>query len=223
MSIAIDRLVRSKRKTIAVIIQPDGTLMVRAPLRASNLHIREFIQNHADWIRRKQAQAKGSPPPPKKNFRNGETFLYLGKEFPLKVVTPRRPALSFRKNTFLLSKTFLPKASQAFSQWYKDRSREMISGRVASWAKPNLFAYKKIHITSARTRWGSCSTSGTLSFTWRLMMAPLEIVDYVVLHELVHTRVKNHSKAFWQMVGDYMPEYKTYVRWLKQNGKYLTI
>jgi len=78
-----------------------------------------------------------------------------------------------------------------------------------------------IRISSARTRWGSCSSRGTLSFTYRLVMAPPDVVDYVVLHELVHTQIHNHSKTFWNKVAKLMPDYKPRLAWLKKNGKYL--
>jgi len=223
MPVPIDHLVQSKRKTIALIIQRDGTLTVRAPLRMSDVHIQEFVQKHYVWIRNKQAQAKESPALPNKHFVNGEPFLYLGIEYPLTLVAHQRPALSLSNNKFHLANSNLPKASQVFIRWYKDQARNVISERVAFHAKKYKFTYKKIRISSARTRWGSCSSNGTLSFTWRLVMAPMEIVDYVVLHEMVHTQIKNHSKIFWQKVGDILPEYKKRVRWLKQNGKYLSL
>jgi predicted metal-dependent hydrolase len=93
----------------------------------------------------------------------------------------------------------------------------------------NLYAaqyglrYEKIRITSAQTRWGSCSPKGTLSFTWRLVMAPLEVIDYVVIHELAHLRVKNHSKTFWAEVESMLPDYTRHVAWLRKNGKFLTL
>jgi predicted metal-dependent hydrolase len=223
MPIPIDQLIHSRRKTVALIIQRDGTLTVRAPLRMSAVHIQEFVQSHAEWIREKQAQAKASPPAPQKHFVDGETFLYLGKEYPLTIVAHQRPTLTFNGDKFQLAIATLPKAQQAFIHWYKDQARTVISERVAFHATQNKFIYQKIRISSARTRWGSCSTNGTLSFTWRLVLAPLEIVDYVVIHELVHTRVKNHSKTFWQRVGEILPEYKKHIRWLKQNGRHLTL
>jgi len=223
MSILIDHIVHSKRKTIALIIQPDGTLTVRAPLRMPDVHLQEYIQNHTEWIREKQAQAKASPPPPKKHFVDGETFLYLGKAYPLTIVAHQRSALTFSGSKFHLANSNLPKAGQFFIRWYKAQALMVISERVAFHAKQNKFIYQKIRISSARTRWGSCSTNGTLSFTWRLVLAPLEIVDYVVLHELVHTQIRNHSKTFWHKVGEILPEYKKRIRWLKQNGKYLTL
>lgn len=223
MPIPIDHLIHSRRKTISLAIQPDGTLTVRAPLRMSEIYIREFVQNHAKWIRKHQAQAIASPPTPVKHYLDGELFLYLGKEYPLTIVEPRKPALAFNGYQFNLAFYNLLKARQVFVLWYKAQARTVISERVAFHAKLNKFTYQKIHISSARTRWGSCSANGTLSFTWRLVMAPLEILDYVVVHELVHTQIKNHSRKFWQGLAEILPEYKTHVRWLKQNGKYLTL
>jgi predicted metal-dependent hydrolase len=223
MPIPIDHLIHSRRKTVALIIQRDGTLTVRAPLRMSDVHIQEFVQNHMEWIREKQAQTKASPPPPQKHFIDGEIFLYLGKEYPLTIVAHQRFALTLRGYKFQLANSHLPKARQAFLRWYKAQALRVVSERVAFLSKQNKFTYQKIRISSARTRWGSCSTNGTLSFTWRLVLAPQEIVDYVVIHELVHTQIRNHSKTFWRKVGEILPEYKKRVRWLKQNGKYLTL
>jgi predicted metal-dependent hydrolase len=223
MTIPIDDIFRSKRKTISLIIQPDGKLTVRAPQRMPQIQIMEFVRTHEDWIRKNQARVKASPPPPLKVFCDGEFFLYLGQEYPLSVISLQRPALTFGNSGFQLSRSNLPGARQVFITWYKTQARIVISKRVEFLAAKHKFIYKKIRISSARTRWGSCSTTGTLSFTWRLVMAPPETVDYVVLHELVHTRIKNHSKTFWHRLGELLPEYKSSVRWLKQNGKFLTL
>jgi predicted metal-dependent hydrolase len=223
MPIPIDHLIHSKRRTVSLIVQRDGTLTVRAPLRMPAAHIQEFVQNHADWIQKKQAQAQASPPPPEKHYINGETFLYLGKEVPLTIVPPRRPALSFSGGRFHLANSHLPKARQVFIRWYKAQALAVLSERVAFLAEKNGFTWRKIRISSARTRWGSCSTGGTLSFTWRLVLAPPEVIDYVVIHELVHTQIKNHSVKFWHKVAEITPEYKRRVSWLKKNGRSLTL
>jgi len=112
---------------------------------------------------------------------------------------------------------------QAFEQWYKAQALKVLSERVRYYAAKHGFQPGRIRISSARTRWGSCSSKGTLSFTWRLVMAPLEVIDYVVIHELVHLKVKNHSKTFWGSVAALMPDYKKYVAWLKKNGSFLTL
>ena len=223
MPLPIDHLIHSRRKTVALIIQRDGSLTVRAPLRMSEAHILEFVQNHAEWIREKQAQAKASPPPSKKHYVNGETFLYLGREYPLTIVAPQRSALTFSANKFHLTNSKIPKARQVFIRWYKTQALAVISERVAFHANQNKFTWRKIRITSARTRWGSCSTNGTLSFTWRLVLAPPEVIDYVVVHELTHTQIRNHSPIFWRRVAEIIPEFKQHVSWLKKNGRFLTL
>lgn len=122
-----------------------------------------------------------------------------------------------------MAKSALPKAEEAFIRWYKGQAVPVLLEHVLLCARRYGFTYPKIRISPARTRWGSCSSTGTLSFTYRLVMAPPEVIDYVVIHELAHTQVKNHSQTFWRRVGEILPEYKQYVRWLKTNGKHLTL
>jgi len=223
MPIFINHLIHSRRKTVALIIQRDGSLTVRAPLRMSEDSLQEFVRDHAEWIRKKQAQAKAAPPPPKRSYSKGESFTYLGKKYPMTILAHQRPGISFTGDEFRLAHASLPKARQTFIRWYKTQARMVISERVAFLANKNTFTYQKIRISSARTRWGSCSTNGTLSFTWRLVMAPAKVIDYVVVHELTHTQIRNHSPKFWHRVAEIMPEYKQYVSWLKKNGRLLTL
>jgi len=221
--ILIDKIIHSARRTISLIIQPDGTLTVRAPLRMPKSRIHEFVENHADWIHRKQEQVQATPSPQKKDYHEGELFLFLGKEYPLQVLVQSRTRLILKENSFHISKAHLPEVREAFIRWYKLQAREVIAKRVALHAQENGLFWQKLRISSARTRWGSCTGRGNLSFTWRLVLAPLEVIDYVVVHELVHTRIKNHSPAFWKMVAEIMPDYKQHVAWLKKNGRYLSL
>lgn len=221
--VEIDRLVRTRRKTIALVVEPGGRLTVRAPLRMPEATIRQFVESHTDWIVKTQAKARLSAPPAPKQFVDGEMFLYLGKPYPLSIVPRQRPSLTLDRSAFRLAQSALPKADAAFVRWYKQQALTVFTERVEILAKQFGFRYEKIRISSARTRWGSCSSKGTLSFTWRLVMAPSEVVDYVIVHELVHTKVPNHSKTFWARVGELMPDYKARVRWLKQNGKTLAL
>lgn len=223
MPIPIDHLIHSRRRTIALIVQKDGTLTVRAPLRMADSSIHEFVQGHAAWIQKKQAQAKVTLPIPKKQFSEGETFPYLGREFPLIILPHQRPALTFKEGRFALAIASLPKAHQVFTSWYKVQAMEWFAARVASLADRHHFTYRRVRISSAHTRWGSCTANRTLSFTWRLVMAPPEVIDYVVIHELVHTRVRNHSPKFWGQVNALFPGYKQTIAWLKKNGPLLTL
>ena len=222
MQIQIDKLVRSKRKTIAIIIERDGTLTVRAPMRISQAQINSFVQEKVDWITRTREKLKSVVEIPARQYADGEMFLFLGSPFDLKLVRPQRPSLQF-DNGFTLSHTAQKRGAFAFTRWYKERAYEVISERVAQFAKQYDFVPTEIKISSAKTRWGSCSPNGTLNFTWRLVMAPLDVIDYVVVHELVHLRVKDHSSKFWKVVESIYPEYKKQRKWLRENGEKLNL
>ena len=224
LTIKIDELIRTKRKTIALMIDRDGRLVVRAPLRATNRQIMELVEEKAAWIRKKQEEAKASyskvlP----KEYVNGEGFEFLGKSYRLRIVETARPALTLAEGEFRLSRQALPRAEAVFTAWYREQARELLSLRVTWYAE--LFGLKVtgLRINSARTRWGSCNAQGSLNFTWRLVMAPLSVVDYVVVHELVHTRFRNHRREFWMAVKEILPDYKQRMNWLKINGHLLTI
>ncbi len=217
----IDRLIRSKRKTIALIVQLDGSLVVRAPLFARDEQIQAFIKKKTDWIRARQAEAQAARPAVH-TFTDGDSFLYLGRPYPLRVVKGAQKALEF-KDAFLLAESAHPRARQLLEAWYKARAREIITQRVMFHAALLGFSYSKIRIGSAKTRWGSCSTRGTLSFTWRLIMSPPQVVDYVIIHELVHTVEHNHSQVFWAKVAQVVPDYKALAKWLKKNAHLMEI
>ena len=219
----IDQIIRTRRKTIALIIQPDGRLVVRAPLRISDKAIRQLVEEKAGWIKAKREQIKSLPPQPApKKYTNGEEFWYLGQRYPLEIVKASRPILTLN-GRFCLAQAFLPNAPAVFESWYKRQAALVLAERTQWYAALHGFKFTKLRITSARTRWGSCSSRGTLSFTWRLVMAPMPVIDYVVLHELVHLQIKNHSKDFWGKVGMLMPDYQQKRKWLKTNHLSLTL
>ncbi len=222
MSVIIDQVIRSRRKTIAIIIHHDGKVFVRAPIKAPQRLILAFVDSKSDWINEKKKQALQHPVLPVRRFVDGESFLVLGKEIQLRVVENQKIALTLGTE-FCISQIALPQARKVFENWYRAYAMKIINDRVEYFSRQHGFRYEKIRITSARTRWGSCSSRGTLSFTWRLVMAPLEIVDYVVIHELAHIRIKNHSPIFWAEVARLMPAYKQSKDWLKKNGRILTL
>jgi predicted metal-dependent hydrolase len=218
----IDQLIRSKRKTIAIIVQRDGKVIVRAPLNASERQIRQFVELKIGWILEKKAQAQEQPLQTARQFTAGERFPYLGQEYALSVVSGPRAGLRF-EGGFSLNQNSQAEAALLFERWYKAAARKVLTERVRFYAQKFGLKYQTIRISSARTRWGSCSSRGALSFTWRLVMAPLEVVDYVVVHELAHLRVQNHSAAFWAEVAQMMPDFKRQRDWLKKNGRFLTL
>ena len=173
--IEIHKLVRSRRRTLALVVEADGTLTVRAPLRMKEADIWRFIEAKTDWIKRKQAKVRIEAVP-LRQYVDGEMFWYLGEEIPLRLVPRQRPALVI-DSVFKLAQSAQPEAESVFIAWYKKQARVVLTGRMEFFAQKYGFKVKKIRISSARTRWGSCSTKGTLSFTWRLVMAPPDVID----------------------------------------------
>lgn len=222
MPIQIDKLVRAKRRTIALIVERDGSLTVRAPKRAALSDIEQFIQQKSGWIERSREKLKAIAPLLQKQYIDGEKFPFLGNTYELRLVKPQHPTLRFN-NGFTLSRTSQPRGEQVFIRWYKEQALQVFSERVQHYAIMYGFEPKQVKVNSAKTRWGSCSANGTINFTWRLVMAPLEIIDYVVLHELAHLRVKNHSQTFWSLVETLVTDCKEKRKWLRENGETLTL
>lgn len=218
----VNQIIRSKRKTLALIVKPDSSVIVRAPLRASEKSIREFIQHHTEWIRRKQAEALATLPAVPNQYTPGELFMYLGNAYPLEIVKGQKKPLLLEEN-FRLAESAQVHARLTFEHWYRAQAKQILTERVNLYASQYLFQYRKIGITSARTRWGSCGANGSLNFSWRLILTPLEAVDYVVVHELVHTVFHNHSRRFWGKVEKIMPDYKERRKWLQTNGQQLML
>jgi len=223
LNIDIEKIVRTKRKTIALQITDDGTLIIRSPLEATDETIMKVIARHKKWIESKKRYIDSRDPKyAPKEFVNGEGFLYLGNYYRLKIVDSQKEPLKF-ENGFYLSREALPQAREVFINWYKNMAYQKILERVQWYAKKGGFKYNKINITNAQKRWGSCSLKGNLNFSWRIIMAPLNVLDYVVVHELVHLVEYNHKKTFWNKVKVLMPYYEQYKDWLKNNGHLLRL
>ena len=218
MTVLIDQIIRSRRRTIALIVETDGTVTVRAPLRATNKTILQFVEKHTKWVEKKKSEIRSVVPLRPKQYVPGENFLYLGQNHALEVVHGQQKKLVL-EDGFKIAASVQENAELIFQSWYRQQARLIITERVKFFADKHAFHYDRIRITSARTRWGSCSTKGSLSFSWRLIMTPLDVVDYVVIHELTHTVHQNHSERFWKLVEHILPEYKESQKRLKHFGQ----
>jgi predicted metal-dependent hydrolase len=224
MQIEIEKIIRTNRKTISLQITDNASLIVRAPYNATKETIENVVVKHLDWIEKKKNNILTRDPKfVKKEFVNGEGFLYLGKSYKLKIINNQGKPLIFQDNYFFVSKEYQATARELFIGWYKKKAYEKISERVEWYAKKRGFVYNKINITNANKMWASCSAKGNLNFSWRLIMAPLAVIDYVVVHELVHLEEKNHAKTFWNKVKMLMPDYEKHKEWLKRNGYILEL
>ncbi len=217
-NVTIDQIIRSKRKTLSLEITHDARLIVRAPKTASFSFIEKFIFEKRLWIQDKQKMVKERLLQSQtKKFIDGEEFLYLGNTYRLYIVPETTFPLLFCQE-FLLSRAYLSEARQLFIDWYKQEAYKKIKERVDLYS--NLFGlkYNKFSITNAQKRWGSCSAKNNLCFSWRLIMFPLQVIDYVVIHELAHIEEKNHSKRFWNKVKIMLPNFMESRKWLRGNG-----
>jgi len=215
------KLIRSKRKSIGIRISDKGELIVRAPLYVSKRVINSVVLKNMNWIeqKKKEIELKNRN---KKKFIQGEKLLFLGKEYEIRFVLDQKDSIKF-KGAFLISYDKKDKAEDIVIKFYKDRAYEILSERVKYYSIKYGFEYNKFKINSAKKRWGSCSSKGNLNFSFYLIMAPLEIIDYVVVHELCHLRIKNHSKEFYNLVKSILPEYKTRIAHLKILSPHLTL
>ena len=231
--IKIDKIIKTKRKTVMMQITKDAQLIVRAPKYTPNFVIKIAVQKRAQWIHKNQKKMRekinNSLTGGKKRFVDNEKFLFLGQIYKLKIVSDLHTPLVLDEQTgeFLLAVIFPhdeEEARELFIKWYKSRALEIILPCVGKFArKYNLHQYNKIRVSDARSRWGSCSSEGNLNFSWRLVMASREVVDYVVIHELAHLKERNHGTQFWALVEKMCPEYKERKKWLKNNGHMLDI
>jgi predicted metal-dependent hydrolase len=219
----IDKIIRSNRKTFSLEIKPDGQLIVRAPRAASMALIESMVANKEDWITKTKGRlARQYPQIRPKSFIPGETFYYLGEKYPLRLTDRKNPLLDL-DGEFLLAKGAQARAKALFIEWYREETRRITDDIVQKYIHQYHFRVNKVRITSARTRWGSCSTKNNLNFTYRLSMAPLDVIDYVVVHELVHLKIRNHSKKFWNNLEAIKPGYKVNRKWLREHGALLTL
>jgi len=212
-------VVRSNRKTIALVVDSNATLVVRAPFSVSDCEIKAVVDKKQFWIneKRKQVEVFGIHHP-KVEMKNGAAVMYLGNSY-----TITKEAV----NTFKVLEPFIhaPKNAtvETFVNWLKEEALTIITDRVSKYATLMGVEYSKINLTDARARWGSCSTKNALNFAWRLIMCPVSVIDYVVVHELSHTIYKSHSPLFWARVKTILPDYLESQEWLKVNRKLMEI
>jgi predicted metal-dependent hydrolase len=180
---------------------------------------KELLQENAVWVVEKQREFdQHREKIPDRTFEEGEVFPLLGAGREL-VVEPAQShtvtdsSIRLRKSTVEQSTV-----KQVLENVYRRKAREHFSERADLYADQMGVEYGKIEIRNQRTKWGSCSTTGTISLNWRLLMAPPDVVDYVVIHELAHLQEPNHDSAFWSLVSQYDPEYEAHSEWLAENS-----
>ncbi len=226
---AVVRSARRKR-TITITIDPDEGIRVSAPLRTPNAEIEAIVRKRADWILRKLAEERPKPQP--RQFATGDKLYYLGREIPLlvKLSTDQAPSVSLEADSLRVEcPAWVPEENRAYAIrqalviWYKQRAAELLWESVERWQPKVGGSPTRISIGDQKTRWGSCSSKGSLRFNLRLAMAPQALIDYVTVHELCHLLVANHSEAFWKQVSLVMPDFEERRRRLRELEPVLTL
>ena len=214
---------RPRRRTLSVVISRDNRIVVRANQSFPEGEIAKFVESKRAWISKtlkfNDAYRRSYTP---KKFINGEKFLYLGKEFFLRLEKGKNKKSELNEGTVLIMLPDFIKTPNDYIQgklvqWYKSQSHKILNKRVILYAQMLNVKLKNLKIRTLKRAWANCSRLGVLTFSWRLIMAPLHIIDYVIVHELAHRIHHNHSVRFWKQVEKIIPEYKVCKKWLRAN------
>jgi len=215
------KIIRSRRKTLALSISADSTIVVKVPWFTPQYFINQFLNKHDAWIQSQIAKLQARTTSGKKKYVNGEPFLYMGMNLLLQIGNYQE--ISVVKNKLLFPNFMLFRAQKQLTAWYKKQARELITRQVDYYGAKMKTTYTGITFSDTKSQWGSCSKDNKLQFSWRLIMTPWLTLNYVVIHELAHTLEKNHGRPFWDIVRRYNPSYLIQRKWLKKNGDALSI
>lgn len=212
-------ITRSQRKTLVIYIR-NNQVEVRAPMKAPQRWIDEFIERKRPWILKK-LELQQQKHEERLKFENGEAILYCGKPYVLKLSQGKNAVKvgdgKLHIQARQLDETYLKKQ---FQQWLLQQAKESFEPRV--WQIASMMGLdsriEAVKFRKTKTKWGHCTTKGVLQFNPLLMMAPLSVHDYLIIHELCHLKYMNHSKSFWLLVATNCPDYQASEQWLKEHG-----
>jgi predicted metal-dependent hydrolase len=214
-----DNIIYSNRQTFGLEIDEWGKLTIRAPKKATDREIQQILVEKQKWILSKQISAKKKKPKDY-SFDGTEEFFFLGKKYPIQFHTIKE-IIVFDGEKFLINDKYRDKLQEVMTKWYKDKALKISTFLTDKYTDKLGIKHRNVKITSAKTRWGSCSSQKNININWRLILAPLQVLEYVVAHEVAHLKYMDHSTNFWNTVEQLQPSYKTYKRWLKDNHNLL--
>lgn len=220
-------LIKSERKSICVQVLQDKSVVVKTPMETSEKEIEELVIRKSRWIAKKRHQMQEKMDAEKK-YVNGEYFPYLGEEYPLRVIYNEnnkelKVGILHKRLTVLMKRENKELLKRAIKEWYIIQAKTKYFQSVMHYQNIVRRPYKRIWVKEQKTCWGSCTSYGSLNFNWKVVMAPEEVLDYVVVHEMCHLKYMHHGPEFWSEVEKIMPDYRTWKRWLKDNGHKLTL
>ena len=213
------RLKKSDRKTTSIYIERDGTVSVLAPAPFELDKIEQIIEKKRSWVYRNLAEWEDlNRTRVHRQYVNGESFMYLGRQYRLQLVDEQDVPLTFKQGQFFLLKSAVECAPEHFKQFYKAKLQKKLQERLKIYSPKVAKQPAMVKVMELKNRWGSCSAKGVLNFNWKCAMLPTTVLDYVVVHELAHIEQPDHSATFWRAVEKVMPGYEEQKAWLKFNG-----
>lgn len=219
-TILIPKIIRARRRTLSLQISPDGELIVKAPFFMPDMMINHFVKEKEDWIFKTLKKLEGKKPK-KKTYLPGEEFLFLGDVYKLQIGDFKE--INAKNATLEFPEFMLFRIQKELTNWYIMQAKKIIAERLDYMSKRMDTKYKSLRFSDTSSKWGSCFPDNSLQFNWRLIMTPITVINYVVIHELTHTTEKNHQDAFWRKVRLYTPAYKQHRKWLDLNKHLLSI
>lgn len=214
----------SDRQTTDIVIERNGAITVRPPQRMTPEQVDETVFSKRMWIYRNLAEWRDlNATRVVREWVNGETFLYLGSGYRLQLVTGQIDDLKLKDGRFCMPREIIEEegysaAHQAFVLFYQVKGLPRIRSRVTLFAAKVGVKPGTVQIKDLGYRWASCGTNGDLHFHWKCLMAPLSVIDYIIVHELCHLRYRDHSDAFWNEVDKVLPDYRERKEWLRGRG-----
>lgn len=212
-----------KRRKLTITVERDRSVVVHAPRDASDESIRRVVESKRQWLHEKindQQKYSDLPHPPGKELVNGESVLYLGRQYQIEIVENGLQEIRFAQR-FMIPLSQADRKKGSMRDWYIARANEKILPRVERYAHHLGVEYKRAKIVDNRYRWGSCTVKDNVNFNWRLIKAPMYVIDYVIVHELAHLFEANHTSRFWNIVRSQSPKMDNARQWLKEHGKIL--
>lgn len=216
-------LIRSRRCSLALEIRPTGEVLVRAPLTLPRAVIFAFWQAKQRWLAKSLAKIKsGEASLITPRFKPGALFLFLGKKYLLVATAGRQRNFVLDEDGFKLGRRYWYQARPLLEKWYRAAARQYLKARVRYFNRELKLPVETIGISGACRQWGSSnSRKQRVNFSWRLILVALPLVDYVVVHELAHLQEAHHGRAFWNLVGQILPDYQERRRALRKKGHLL--
>jgi predicted metal-dependent hydrolase len=211
------------RKKLTITVERDRSVVVKAPTGTQAEKIRQIVESRKQWLYEKinySQKYKAPLHPPGKELVNGESLPYLGRNYRLELVD-QDGLIQLTNNRFQVPKSNIDKRGSVFKDWYIQKAHEKILPRVQEYADRLGVAFNLAKITDSKYHWGSCTPSNNVTFNWRLVKAPMFVIDYIIVHELAHLLEANHTPRFWNIVKAQIPNVERAKQWLKDNGEML--